>query len=473
MPPLLIQQVEEFCRENFNFQPDDKIIVAISGGIDSTALLHLLHESRFQLRLIAVYVDHGLRPHETDAEIEFVQQCAEHLAIPFIARRVNVAALQKERKCSPEEAARIARYNELELLRQQYTADYIAVAHTADDQAEEILIRLIRGTGLKGLSGMTPVNGHIIRPLLARTKSSLAAYLKEKNFGFCHDSSNDERTFLRNKVRLDLLPLLEKDFNPSIRNTLLQTAEILQQDEALLAQISDEHFQQLAVLNRDGADNLQHLDLSLSRSRAEHPAILRRILELSCWKIGNRPTFRTIAQLQALIDKGVNGSQLHLSHGLRVHLVDDAIRFFYPSGKKSYRGNGMSTPATFEHTFDGPSCLHLPELGLEISLEILDRQNCNLSQPATLFADADELTFPLTLRSAHPGERFRPLGSPGKKKVTRILSDMKIRAEKRANYPVLTCGDHLIAIVGAKLSDEYKLTPATQKVLAISYHTKP
>lgn len=469
MPSLLLQRIEEFSRENLAFQPGDTIIVAISGGADSTALLHVLNDSCFELRLVAVYIDHGLRPHETGSEIKFVRNCTAQLKIPFVVRQVNVHTLQEKEKCSPEEAARIARYSELERLRQEYHAAFIAVAHTADDQVEELLIRLIRGTGLKGLSGMSPQNGNIIRPLLTQSKTSLVEYLTEKKLGFCHDSSNDERTFLRNKVRLDLLPLLEKDFNPSIRNTILQTTEILQQDEDLLATISDDSFQELTSFEQDDKNCLTSLAISKSGFVEEHPAIQRRVLESCCWKMGNRPSFRTIHQLQDLIGNGTNGAQLHLAQGLRVHLIDDTIRFFYPAGKRPFRGDGTSAHAEVRYSIINPGHYQFSELGRELMVAILDKTECDFTRSDTLFAGADSLSFPLTLRSAQPGERFRPYGSPGSKKIARILNDMKIRADIRGCYPLLTCGDRLIAIVGARLADDFKVTATTEKILVIRW----
>jgi len=469
MPPLLVHQIEAYCRQNFSFQPDDTVIVAISGGADSTALLHLLAESDLNLNLVAAYINHGLRPQEAEVEMEFVKECAKRLAIPFIARHVEVKTFQRKHKSSPEEAARIARYEELEGLRSEYQGRFIAVAHTADDQAEEVLIRLIRGTGLKGLSGMSCKNGKIIRPLLTQTKASLLAYLAEREIGFCHDSSNDERIFLRNKVRLDLLPLLERDFNPSIRNTLLRTSEIIQQDEALLAQICEERFQKLTTLQCDTRDSLLHLELDRREFRTEHLAIQRRILEVSCWRMGNKPTFRTIQQLQNLLTHGQNGAQLHLSQGLRVHLDNDTIRFSYPAGKRAYRGDGTAAASALDCRIDKPGSFQLPELGRTLSLQVVARGECELDRADVLMACADDLSFPLTLRSPQPGEKFHHLGSPGKKKIARILSDMKIRAELRSSYPVLCCGERPIALVGAKLADEFKVTARTRKVLVIGW----
>jgi tRNA(Ile)-lysidine synthase len=213
----------------------DRIIVAVSGGPDSVALLFLLKELPKKIAVSAVYVDHGLRPGEIPQEIELIERHCIELDYPFYVRQVDVKGRYQSTGESPEAAARILRYEILEEIRHELHAKYIAVGHTADDQVEQFFIRLIRGTGRDGLSGMDYQNGFIIRPLLDETKKSLVAYLDARGVKYCTDSSNKERNFLRNRVRLDLLPLLEKEFTPAIRTKILQLMEIIRVEEAFLA----------------------------------------------------------------------------------------------------------------------------------------------------------------------------------------------------------------------------------------------
>lgn len=323
-------------------QSGDTVIVAVSGGPDSVALLHILCSSLPQVKFVAVYVDHGLRPEETGAEIELVQALALRLQAGFERISVDVRNTAQQEKKSIEETARTLRYGELEAIRQKYQGTAIAVAHTADDQAEELLIRLIRGSGRKGLSGMQFKNGWIIRPLLHEKKETLLHYLQTEKIPFAIDSSNLERTYLRNRVRLDLLPYLQDHFNKSIRQTLLQTAQILEDEEALLEEIADKAWQEVAHVIAiepappEAPSHIIRID-TIEFCKC-HPALQRRILEKCCWQMEARPQFRQISLLLDLMLTGQTGAQIHLSKGLRVHKTRQGVVFSYPVGKCNYRG---------------------------------------------------------------------------------------------------------------------------------------
>lgn len=311
------------------------------------ALLHILCSALPDSKLISVYVDHGLRPAEIKAEIELVEALARRLQSGFEMIRVDVKSIARQGKMSIEEAARALRYQALETLRQQYQGKAIAVAHTADDQAEEILIRLIRGSGRKGLSGMLYKNGWIIRPLLHEKKETLLQYLREEQIPFCTDSSNLERACLRNRIRLDLLPYLQDNFNKSIKQTMLQTAQILQDEETLLAEIADKAWQDVvsttAIQPSSTPSRPQTpshtIQINTQQFLRHHPAIQRRILEKCCWQMEARPQFRQIVLLLDLLNTGQTGAEIHLSQGLRAHKTRQGVVFSYPAGKCGYRGS--------------------------------------------------------------------------------------------------------------------------------------
>ncbi len=346
-PPILRRRIAALVASKALAPAGDTVIVGVSGGPDSVALLHILCTGLPLIKWIAVYIDHGLRPDETGAEIELVQTLAHQLRAGFEVIAVDVNSAAQKNKTSIEETARILRYQTLESIRQQHQGTAIAVAHTADDQAEEILIRLIRGSGKKGLSGMLLQNGRIIRPLLHENKATLLHYLEAQQIPFCIDSSNLERTYLRNRVRLDLLPYLQKKFNNSIKQTLFQTAQIFQDEEALLEELTAEAWQLVAGEVEDRPSPAE--SLSSAPSHAIHiktsqfcglsPAIQRRILEKCCWQMEARPQFRQIALLLDLAQTGQTGAQIHLSKGLRAFKTHREVIFSYPVGKCSYRGS--------------------------------------------------------------------------------------------------------------------------------------
>ena len=234
----ILATVSSVIRSHTQLRDNERIIIAVSGGADSMALLHILAEIAPPQQLIAVSVDHGLRPTETPQEHEIIARSCRLLDIIFKVQTVDVPKIIAEQKRSPEDAARMLRYDALEKARQHYQARYIAVGHTADDQVEEFFIRLLRGSGSRGLSGMRVMRDSIIRPLLFATKAQLMAFLVERGLPWCVDSSNGNRQFLRNRVRLDLLPLLEKDFNPAIRTTIGHNMDILAQEDNLLEELT-------------------------------------------------------------------------------------------------------------------------------------------------------------------------------------------------------------------------------------------
>lgn len=319
------------------------MIVGVSGGPDSVALLHLLGSGLPELRLVAVYVDHGLRPAETGAESALVQDLANKIGAGFERVAIDVQTTAKEQKRSIEDAARLLRYQALEAARQRYQGKAIAVAHTADDQAEELLIRLIRGSGRKGLAGMEARNGHIIRPLLRESKDTLLHYLESRQLPFCLDSSNLERTYLRNRVRLDLIPFLEQHFNPSIRQALLQTTEILTDEENLLDQLTNTAWQEMVCIepppsNFTHTTPPQSLHIVTSSFCACPLAIQRRIVEKCCIEMKEQPQFQQISLLLHLFHQGQAGAEIHLSKGLRATKKKGVVIFCYPTGKGPFRG---------------------------------------------------------------------------------------------------------------------------------------
>jgi tRNA(Ile)-lysidine synthase len=310
------------------------IVAAVSGGPDSMALLHLLAAARQTLRLdlASVWIDHGLRPLETPQEQETVAAAAEQSGIPFFARQVPVAAFAAEKRLSIEHAARELRYAILREAARDCGADLIAVGHTADDQAEELLLRLLRGSGRKGLAGMSMSSGGIIRPLLRFRKQELLAWLEQRGIAHCFDSSNNERKFLRNRVRHELLPFLEEHFAPGIRNALLKTADSLAADEDLLEELTEDAWRQTV---REDSGSLRLLRQPF---RSLHPALRRRTVERLLWRLGSRADYEQILLLVDAALQGRSRSELHLSGGLRAGIFAESVEFSYPAGRRAWRG---------------------------------------------------------------------------------------------------------------------------------------
>lgn len=421
------------------------------------ALLWFLNKLMPDCSLTAVYINHNLRPDETAAEQACVEQFCQTLGVDYRYASINVRKHAKHTGGSLEECARALRYKALDEMCEDCKANTIAVGHTSDDQAEEILIRLIRGTGLKGLSGMRPQNGKVIRPLLEVTKQELIHYLEERQITYCIDSSNASRAFLRNKIRLDLLPLLEQEFNPAIRKKICNTATILQDEELFLETKTSECFETIVSEDNYSRKN-QHLTKELSvaidRLEKQHPAIRRRIIEKMCWHLGCRPTFKAIDIVDHLTRHGKTGAELHLSRGLRVIKTSGKVvftRIAHEEGKRQGAGSTFTEQIIIEADGTYPVTSLNRILQIESSAHYPDERARH-----DLVLTADHLCYPLVLRAHHLGEKMRPAGAPGRKKVSRILSSRKIPKYLRHYFPVLVFQEKIIAILGLTASEDFK-----------------
>jgi len=466
----LVSRVASLIRDRGLIHRHDTLIIAVSGGADSVALLHLLKAQDLQLHLLAAYIDHGLRPLETPNEQRLVAQCCQELDVVFLTETVDVRQLMVREKRSPEEAARILRYAALERLRLQHGARFIAVGHTADDQVEEFFLRLIRGSSTKGLSGMQLCSQNIVRPLLQEKKQALIDYLHARGISWCQDSSNLHRHFLRNRVRLDLIPLLEKNFNPAIRRTVLQTMDILAEEEQFLQQQTDAAFSLCVVRKEEVLHNKQHVQLVIHCEIFRHqpPAIQRRILDKSFWLMTIRPSYRQIGILSDFIMANRNSRELHLEDGVIAEKHGPTILLRRPLGKGRIRDRN-APGATFCISIPEPGRYLLTKVKRELLLEEISSTSIVLEEDKRLFLAREKISFPLLLRSPQPGDFFYPCNGAGRKKIGRFLTDQKIAVKDRPAWPILLSATEIIALPGLQIDDRYKVCETTTTVLAITW----
>ncbi len=460
---------------------NERILLGVSGGSDSMALLHLFAANFGKTELVAVYIDHGLRKEEIKKECCAVKEMCRQLTIPFWSKKVKVDTLAAQ-GFSIEEAARILRYKAFREIARQNDCKKIAVAHTADDQVENFFLRLIRGAGVSGVKGMRYKNGDIIRPLLDFRKKELQEYLLQKKICWFDDSSNSDPAFLRNRVRLQLLPLLKKDFSPTIEKQVLQFMQIVGEEDVFLMQEVENIWQDL--IEEKKKNHPLSIELKAKKFSAIHKALQRRIIEKCIVQMQGAPSFLHIEQIIHLAEKALernyqkNQPEIHLAGGLRVEKRGGKIIFHRPLPPDKKRGSATNNPPCpcFHIEVNAPGSYQLPENSgrVEICLypkkkgEMLSLQNT--SRKTTLYLDAAKAPFPMLLRPTikESGERFCPYKRAGSKKISRYFSDKKIPLDKRGSWPLLCHNNQVAAIVGLEIDDSFKITKETKEILVVS-----
>lgn len=458
-PSRTLQKVKATLSRHDMVRTGDRIVVAVSGGPDSVCLLHMLHELRdlLHLHLIVAHFDHGLRPGENALETAFVRGLAQSLNLPFETAKGRLLA--KKGPGSGEEAARNARYAFLERIRKKHRAGRIALGHNLNDQAETILMRLLRGSGPAGLTGIPPCrDGSIVRPLIEIERPEIEKYLKAKKLDFVTDSSNLKTDFLRNKIRLELMPLLE-EHQPRLAHLLGRTAEILRDENDYLERIAEAWLKKAATRNADGSYELSipsFLDLPVAlRRRAA-----RQLIGLAKEDL-RRITWDHVEAIHKLVQAEKPQAVLKLPGGIAVRRTYDRLGFHAGQKKKV-------TP--FSYPLPGPGNYSIREIGRIFSIEeIRKRKGLRLRGSARIaFLDAEKLGFPLSLRTFRAGDRFVPFGMKGRKKIKDFFVDLKVPVEERRSTPILCFEDTPVWICGFRIDDRFKVTAETKRILKLT-----
>jgi len=422
------------------------------------ALLHALWDMRRESRLalVVAYLDHGLRS-EAAAEQSFVRQTAAVLGLPFVTARADVRALREKMHLPLQEAAREARYGFFLKAACEFSAEKIALGHTADDQAESVLMRLLRGSGTRGLAGIPPKRDErIIRPLIEVWRREVESFLRERNIPFREDASNRSLHFLRNRIRHELVPLLET-YNPRIRQILLQTAERFRLEEEYWQRLILEKISSLGRNQEAGG-----VSLDIPRL-AELPVpfrlrIFRRAVEtiLGHQRGFSFPHFQAV---ESLWQNPAPHKKIRLPHGITISKSYGELSFSL----------GEKEPAVFEYTVCQPGILEIPEIRREMRFSIRDKagEEAFGDSPGKVLLEGDHLQFPLTVRSFRAGDRFQPLGMEGEKKVKDFFIDQKIPLTQRREIPLLFFQNQLLWIAGLRLDHRFRLKPESRRVLQV------
>jgi tRNA(Ile)-lysidine synthase len=458
MVPML-KKVKEWIEKHKLLRQGDTIVVACSGGPDSLALLHILAALRleYNISLVVAHVDHMLRGEESAIEANFVVDfCARRNLICY-HKAIDVPRFIKETGISGEEAARIVRYQYLRQIAAGLGGAKIATGHHRDDQAETVLMNLLRGAGSSGIRGMQPVNGDIIRPLLSVSRAEIIAYCVKEQLEPNYDSSNFELHYLRNRIRIHLLPELEKQYNNAVKDSLCKTATIVGDEHDFIQHTAKSIWLQVVKEQENS------LFIMAEQMKSVHIAVIREIFRQAIEKKQHSLRGISFYHVEALIEMLFNGrvgSILHLPGSLTIHKTYDGLCLgetpFTLLKKVEFSGQKLLVPGVTQ----------IDELGIQIIAKITDMPA--KSQPKSAVFDMDRLSLPLFVRIRQGGDCFQPLGFKGRKTIKDYFIDEKIPRELRDSIPIICDVQGIIWIGGYRQSQWGSITDKTKRFLLLT-----
>jgi len=467
MMPGLIQQVKQTIKEWKMLSGGQTVVAAVSGGADSVVMLHLLLElsEELGLRIIAAHMDHGLRGEESRRDHDFVKGLAKRLGLEFVSKRLKKGEL-KGLGGSPQEAARVKRYAFFSDVALKYKAQKVALGHTSDDQAETVIMRLLKGSSLSGLSGIPPVRGVFVRPLIQTSRASVEEHAREQGIAFVTDSTNLTIKYLRNRVRLELLPKLAKEYNPSIKETLARTALVLSSDDDFIEKAAIKAFGAALIEQRAGIAVFDR-----GKLKRMHRALSARVFLASVHSLGVEGELGSL-HVDAFFGI-MNGRRPNASISL-------------PGGAGARREYGrmiveagLPVKPRADALISGLA-LALPGLTLIEGIGLIEAK---LLKPPKKFTtgrgtawfdyDALQECGPVTVRQARPGDRIAPFGMEGHRKLKDIFIDSKVPLIERKRTPVVSVGKEVVWLAGLRQSSRFSVGAKTRRALRLDFIKEP
>ena len=440
----MLNNFKEHINTNFSFLKGKKILVAISGGIDSVALTHLLVEAGYDSTL--AHCNFRLRGKESDTDEQFVKDLAKHFNIPFFSMSIDTKKYAKEQKLSTQMAARELRYNWFEKTRVENQLDFIATAHHLDDNLETFLINFARGTGLNGLTGIPEIKKNIIRPLLPFSREQIEQYASKNKITWREDASNAKTAYQRNKIRHQIVPIL-KELNPNLLSSFKKTTQYLNDSQ----QIIDATILKLKEnVIRSETKNLTKIDIQKLKELHNPKAYLFELLK----EFG----FTEWNDIVDLLDAQPGKQVFSISH----RLVKDRNFLLLTE---------INSATVTEKVYEIKENQEIVEFGnFKLTFNKLKKnQQPTINNEQLILVDQDKLEFPLTLRKRQEGDYFYPLGMTGKKKLSKFFKDEKFSLIDKENTWLLCSSTNIIWVVGKRLDDRFKIDENTKNILHIEF----
>ncbi|AUP81517.1 tRNA lysidine(34) synthetase TilS [Flavivirga eckloniae] len=433
----MLSNYHKHINSEFPFLNRSKLLIAISGGLDSVVLTHLCHQSNLNITL--AHCNFNLRGKESDADENFVLQLGEDLGLEVFIESFDTENYSKENKLSTQMAARELRYNWFQELTEQLQFDYILTAHHADDNLETILINLSRGTGLDGLTGIPEENDNIIRPLLPFSREAIETYAKENDLKWREDSSNASTKYLRNKLRHDVIPVL-KEINPQLLQNFQSTLNNLNDTKSIV----DESVEQLLSKTQINEQHQTKFKISEFKKRNNPKAYL--------FEVFNNYGFTEWNDIVGLLDAQSGKQVLSSTHRLikdREYLLLSEIELESTEDLVTILKTDKKVQTNF-------GMLYLDDVDT-----ILEKNN------HTIYIDKERIDYPLTVRKWEAGDMFYPLGMSGKKKLSKYFKDEKLSLLDKENIRLLCSGDDIVWVIGKRADNRFKVKENTKSILKI------
>ena len=446
------QKILRFIKENELLLSGEKVLIALSGGPDSVFLLHFLnkYKKKFKIEIGAVHINHLLRGKNSRRDELFCKTICNELSIPFHFHRQNVNIYSKKNKISLETAGRKIRYDVFEKISKTYKYDKIVTAHNADDNAETVLLNLIKGTGIKGIAGIPVRRKNIIRPIISLKKTEILNYLEQNQFEYRIDESNLSNEFERNFLRNEVIPLINKNINPAFTNTVLNTSLNLQRLNSGLAQIVNDLKSDLIVKHN------KSVSISTELIKTSSDFIISYLIkEIIDENFSVKLESKDLKKI-FLLTKKLSGKSEELSGNLIALRDRNKITVQKKSRLKNTDKKKISIGSS------------LKIVSKSFSISEVKKSEIKIGKSKNVeFISADNLSDHFVVRQWKEGDKFTPIGMHGTKKISDFLNDIKINSFEKKEQPILENNGKIVWVIGKRLDDRYKITPNTKKVLKL------
>ncbi|MEN6320599.1 MAG: tRNA lysidine(34) synthetase TilS [Syntrophaceae bacterium] len=463
---LLIAEVRKTIKKHNMLKKGERIVVAVSGGPDSVALLKVLEvlSHEYGLTLIAAHLNHGLRE-EADREEKFVRKRCNEMEITCESKKVNINELRKNSGKCIEDISRDIRYEFLDEVAKRQNAQKIALAHHLNDQIETIFMNFIRGSGPDGLKGMVPVRDSMyIRPLLGVNRKKILSFLEARKIPFMTDTSNMENIYLRNRIRHLLIPQIKAQYNPHLDINLANMAEIMRLENDYLEKDTDAALSKLVLGSAE-----DEIKINIPEIMRYHEAIQWRIVKEILQKLSPDQKGIEYDHIKAVVELAYsNRPSGHLNLPFRIVARREYDSLIVTQERKSLKQTVCEQYDYLHYIVTIPGIVNIAELGRTMKFDFVDSLVwSDTNMPNIAYMDYDTIIGPLIIRSIKPGDRIKPLGMKGTKKIKTYFIDEKIPMIKRKMIPLLLDQDSVLWIAGLRMSERVKITKKTIKILRV------